>query len=796
METKNIFYDDSFDYHSLSIKDLIEARDMFHVHLLKKRNVIATAIGRYLIRKSDIDEYGRYCPKPEKPNRTLENSVVLDISWPCILVFVEKWEQKEELIRNNANDVISKAIYMPDGRVIPVCVVEVNKNKVVDSIINTEKLVFPNNLIGGGFPIIIYTQGVEKIASVGCLVSDGHKYYAITNKHVTGDAGDEIYSKFGNTKSKIGVSSGICIGKIKFTELYPGWESKNLLVNCDIGLIDIDDIKRWKTDVFKIGEINEIYDLNIHNLSLGLIAQHSKRKGKFNAENGKVFAFGAVSGNMEGEILALFYRYKSVGGSEYISDFLIGGKDGMSLNVHHGDSGTLWLIEKRDESGQPKLYPLALHWGQHEYFSGDKKNQYGYSMATCLSNICRILDVDLVRGWNTDTDFSWGKVGHYTISYAVIDAIKDGKLKKFMSNNLLNISLERDYINEKLNKKKNNIPNMSNNPDDGFCALADVPDIIWKQTNSRTTPWGRKGYENPNHYSDVDAPTTEGKKLFEICNSKDKLTTEVLKNYYENIDKEITGIKSEDPRKFGVLPLRVIQTYNYMVKALREKRADKFLFASGVLAHYIGDSCMPLHSSYMSNGDPLDDKMVDYTAKKTSYHKNGSVSHYAGDVYQKKINPGNGVHLAYEDHLIDDNIEEIFNGIIDILNDKNSDINNESIDVIDSGQAAGYASLQLMEKTQKDVNPKDIVELYKQIKGQDDVSTQLYNAFGTNTINCIARGCRYLAAIWEAAWKAGNGEKNISDIGAIKQDDLIKLYRDTNELPSKTINEIDEVLEV
>ena len=38
------------DFRSLSVKDLLDARDQFHVHLANKPNVFATAIGLYLIR--------------------------------------------------------------------------------------------------------------------------------------------------------------------------------------------------------------------------------------------------------------------------------------------------------------------------------------------------------------------------------------------------------------------------------------------------------------------------------------------------------------------------------------------------------------------------------------------------------------------------------------------------------------------------------------------------------------------------------------------------------------------------
>src|SRR5205814_5990974 len=110
------------NFPNLSIKDLIEARDLFHVHLMNKKNVIATAVGKYLLRFSDLDKNDQYVPakKFPRPVRTLINSkVVPEISWPCILVFVDQWEDEAQLIHDNGNNIIPKSIYMPDGRIIP-----------------------------------------------------------------------------------------------------------------------------------------------------------------------------------------------------------------------------------------------------------------------------------------------------------------------------------------------------------------------------------------------------------------------------------------------------------------------------------------------------------------------------------------------------------------------------------------------------------------------------------------------------------------------------------------------------
>jgi len=68
------------DYASLSIKDLLDAREAYHVYLSTLENVVATAIGRYLIHQDDW--YATNPPdRPRPPDypkakvpRTLENS--------------------------------------------------------------------------------------------------------------------------------------------------------------------------------------------------------------------------------------------------------------------------------------------------------------------------------------------------------------------------------------------------------------------------------------------------------------------------------------------------------------------------------------------------------------------------------------------------------------------------------------------------------------------------------------------------------------------------------------------------
>src|SRR5262249_19226726 len=74
-------------FSALSLMDLLGARDHFHVHLMHKANVVGTALGRYLIRKTGVG--------PKEP-RTLGNSEIRDYSWPCVLVFVSEWIDEKD----------------------------------------------------------------------------------------------------------------------------------------------------------------------------------------------------------------------------------------------------------------------------------------------------------------------------------------------------------------------------------------------------------------------------------------------------------------------------------------------------------------------------------------------------------------------------------------------------------------------------------------------------------------------------------------------------------------------------
>ena len=123
----------STKFPSLSLRDLLEAREAYHVHLMSLSSVVATAIGRFREMRrwsgeSSLDP-AHWKPREIKEPRTLTNSVVTEQSWPSVLVFVNKWYSRDELARGRHLDLlVPQRLYLPDGRVIPTCVIYVQED--------------------------------------------------------------------------------------------------------------------------------------------------------------------------------------------------------------------------------------------------------------------------------------------------------------------------------------------------------------------------------------------------------------------------------------------------------------------------------------------------------------------------------------------------------------------------------------------------------------------------------------------------------------------------------------------
>src|SRR5262249_60519870 len=89
------------------------------------------------------------------------------------------------------DQMVPRALFLPDGRVVPTCVVRVEEQDAPAASADTPS--FPRGLIGGGFALTSSLQGRDRLGSVGCLVTDGHLTYALTNRHVAGEAGGKNF---------------------------------------------------------------------------------------------------------------------------------------------------------------------------------------------------------------------------------------------------------------------------------------------------------------------------------------------------------------------------------------------------------------------------------------------------------------------------------------------------------------------------------------------------------------------------------------------------------------------------
>ena len=123
------FLNATTDFNLLSLGDLLAAREQFHLHLINKPNVIATAVGRYRIRETDPWPDGQNptgapaSNRSAKGPRTLANSEVRPYSWPAILAFVDRWVDARDF--THPQDAVPPAVYMPTGQKVPICVIEV-----------------------------------------------------------------------------------------------------------------------------------------------------------------------------------------------------------------------------------------------------------------------------------------------------------------------------------------------------------------------------------------------------------------------------------------------------------------------------------------------------------------------------------------------------------------------------------------------------------------------------------------------------------------------------------------------
>ncbi|WGR98308.1 hypothetical protein MTX26_29280 [Bradyrhizobium sp. ISRA443] len=765
---------DDFGFSTLSLKDLIEARDLYHFHLMSKANVVGTAIGLYLIRDKEDWPHARGGVQRLTYPREFGNSHARDYSWPCILVLVREWIEAGDFGRKDqppASQIVPTRLYLPDGRVVPVCTVKAPPISQ-DEMPGVAPVAWPKATFGGGLPIYVDVQKETHRATIGCLVSDGHTTYALTARHACGEEGTKVSAMLREGASQIGTSSKSQITHKLFSDVYPALPMRQTWVNLDVGLVELDDVRQWTPNVYGMPPIKPLFDIYEQNLSLRKLIDKP------------VVAMGAASGLLRGRIKALFYRYRSVGGFDYVSDFLIAPEKGTA-GTHHGDSGALWHLQMPMPDGsedtrplpERDLRPLAIEWGAQVF--AETRQRSTYSVATSLSNICKLLDVELVVDRNDGVSGTWGAVGHYSIGTLAIDLVKNRQLKSFLQANADSLSLPLD----KLTKEPKNKDLIAS----GFVALADVPDVVWKQYPSPHlnrkgvdigVPGGRDtksagvrstGPEHPNHHCDADRPFKGFATLPDACIANpDLLTAENWNAYFDDFPETV------DVLHRGILPFRVWPHFERM-KDYAASDPSMFLAAAGTLAHYVGDASQPLHGSTMSDG--IEAERPDFPRDSSRKDKDGN---------KLPAFRGEGVHSVYETQMINmaASKELLFKEIRKNL------AADHGMALVPDGRSAAIATLTTMRDVAKILPPRRIIDVYEEsfAEGSPSHVQALWDELGAQTGKVMALGVRTLAMIWDAAWKAGGGNK---DAGRIDPGQLRACYENPNFLRSVTVDEIE-----
>ncbi len=759
------------DYASLSVKDLLDARDAFHFYLSTLENVTATAIGRYLIHEKDW--YAKHPPSVPRPPkfprvkaaRTLVNSVVRPWSWPAVLVFVKDWVRPEKL----GASAIPRTLYLADGRVVPTCVVLATPE---ESPPTPASPAFNSPLLGGGYSCVRETQGRKSLGTFACLVQRGGTYYALTNRHVAGGDGEEIRAKIRGTYHRVGETSNLAADHVAMASVFPQWVSPQTYLTMDAGLIRIDDIGDWTSQAFGIGEIGEVFDATEQTVTLDLIGC-------------PVRAFAGSSGVAEGEIRALFFRYQSLGGYEYTTDVLIGprtGRAGLAVAAKPltapGDSGTVWFydpptaprkaakgdfdnVEQGPEPGAHarRLRPVAMQWGGAR-FRQPNGQVTAYALGTFLSSVCRILDADVVRDWSTGHDEYWGKIGHFAIGWKACDGVT-GKLGQLMKLNQPRIGFGDEKLGEGSAFRMGR---------GDFVPLADVPDYVFIGMR------GQRPGEGGQHFADVDIMDVDGgPSLLESCIADPgKVSAAAWRSYFDGFARAEVGPEE------GCLPFRIWQIWVAMVKYLEGRDLKRFVAAAGILSHYVADASQPLHCSYMHHGAPP-----------MRIHE-GREYPYRGDTDEYKAfkkTPAAKIHAIYDETMLE--VDPT-----DALERVNAALSQGAAEpAVASGHDAAVAAVRLMQATRQRLSAQEIVDADDPLLTPKERAARLWALPRVQeaAVGSLADATSLLAALRSSAWRAGGGDGLSIPDEPFEESELEEIYRrDGDFIPSLTLTEMVE----
>jgi len=187
----------------------------------------------------------------------------------------------------------------------------------------------------------------------------------------------------------------------------------------------------------------------------------------------------------------------------------------------------------------------------------------------------------------------------------------------------------------------------------------------------------------------------------------------VWESFYDELNDN-----SDTKTEKGLLPFRVWQIYQEMVDFVKERKVADFVCAAGVLAHYVGDSCQPLHSSQFHDGP---------------------------------VGQSIGVHAMYENTMLDSRPPDVISAVDSALG------NRKAKKDVDGGKEAAASIIQMFRDVRKILPPEEIVDFFQTLT--ENKPAQMWEEFGERTAKCMALGCLRLASLWQSAWVEGGGDQ-------------------------------------
>jgi len=192
-----------------------------------------------------------------------------------------------------------------------------------------------------------------------------------------------------------------------------------------------------------------------------------------------------------------------------------------------------------------------------------------------------------------------------------------------------------------------------------------------------------------------------------------------------------------------------------MVDAVHQGNTTDFIAIAGLVAHYVGDACQPLHVSRFHHGHP-------------------------GHPEE------NAVHADYETKMLD-------RFAPDVVAKVNTAIGNRHVgSVVAGGDAAADLVVDLMRRTIQRLDPETVVNTWIATKGPQHIA-DLWAALGDETAASMAEGALTLATLWQSAWAEGDGDHTVpaAQLGAAANKNTLRgRYNKATFVPSRWLRDM------